>query len=116
MPSQGGPEDHEVILNLAKFVQPKHSHQSSYRTQPENTVPQSPTAAFELDQFESNMKEKSPIVEKYQNLPIIAMTAHAREEDKQQSLAAGMNLHMPKPVTGKVLFTSIKQILSELPS
>ena len=54
--------------------------------------------------------------EKYQNLPIIAMTAHAREEDKQQSLAAGMNLHMPKPVTGKVLFTSIKQVLSELPS
>jgi len=49
---------------------------------------------------------------KYQHLPIIAMTAHAREEDKQQSLAAGMNLHMPKPVTGQVLFSSIKQVIS----
>jgi signal transduction histidine kinase len=49
---------------------------------------------------------------KYQHLPIIAMTAHAREEDKKQSLAAGMNLHMPKPVTGQVLFSSIKQVLS----
>lgn len=48
---------------------------------------------------------------KYQQLPIIAMTAHAREEDKQQSLAAGMNLHMPKPVTGQVLLSSIKQVL-----
>jgi len=49
--------------------------------------------------------------EKYQYLPIIAMTAHAREEDKQQSLAAGMNLHMAKPVTGQGLFSNIKQVL-----
>jgi signal transduction histidine kinase/CheY-like chemotaxis protein len=49
----------------------------------------------------------------YQHLPIIAMTAHAREEDKQQSLDAGMNLHMPKPVTGQVLFSSINQVLDK---
>jgi CheY-like chemotaxis protein len=48
---------------------------------------------------------------KYQHLPIIAMTAHAREEDKQRSLAAGMNLHMAKPVTGKLLLISILQAL-----
>jgi CheY-like chemotaxis protein len=52
--------------------------------------------------------------DKYQDLPIIAMTAHAREEDKQQSLSSGMNLHMSKPVTGKVLLNSIKQVLSKL--
>jgi signal transduction histidine kinase/BarA-like signal transduction histidine kinase len=52
--------------------------------------------------------------EQYQDLPIIAMTAHAREEDKQLSLSAGMNLHMPKPVTGKVLLNSIKQVLSKV--
>lgn len=51
---------------------------------------------------------------KYQHLPIIAMTAHAREEDKKQSLAAGMNLHMPKPITEKALFSSIKKVLSDL--
>jgi CheY-like chemotaxis protein len=51
--------------------------------------------------------------DKYQHLPIIAMTAHAREEDKQQSLAAGMNLHMSKPVTEKVLFKSIMQVLNK---
>jgi CheY-like chemotaxis protein len=50
--------------------------------------------------------------DKYQNLPIIAMTAHAREEDKQQSLSSGMNLHMSKPVTAKVLFNSIKHVLA----
>ena len=52
----------------------------------------------------------------YQYLPIIAMTAHAREEDKQLSLAAGMNLHMPKPVTGQALLGSIKKVLSNLSS
>jgi PAS domain S-box-containing protein len=49
--------------------------------------------------------------EEYQSLPIIAMTAHAREEDKQRSLAAGMNLHIAKPVTAKILSTSILQAI-----
>ena len=49
--------------------------------------------------------------EKYQSLPIIAMTAHAREEDKQRSLAAGMNLHIAKPVTAQLLLMSILQAL-----
>ncbi|GAA6170527.1 hypothetical protein NBRC116592_01970 [Colwellia sp. KU-HH00111] len=47
----------------------------------------------------------------YHTLPIIAMTAHAREEDVQRSLAAGMNLHISKPVTAKVLLASILQAL-----
>ena len=51
---------------------------------------------------------------KYQYLPIIAMTAHAREADKQQSLAAGMNLHMSKPVTGQALLSNIKTVLTNL--
>ncbi len=53
-------------------------------------------------------------IDKYRNLPIIAMTAHAREEDKQQSFAAGMNLHIAKPVTEQVLFNSISQVLNNL--
>jgi PAS domain S-box-containing protein len=32
------------------------------------------------------------------SLPIIAMTAHGREEDKEQCLSAGMNAHLGKPV------------------
>ncbi len=50
--------------------------------------------------------------DKYQKLPIIAMTAHAREEDKQRSLAAGMNLHIAKPVTAKLLLASILQAIA----
>jgi PAS domain S-box-containing protein len=48
---------------------------------------------------------------KYHDLPIIAMTAHAREEDKQRSLAAGMNLHIAKPVTANLLQENILEAL-----
>lgn len=48
---------------------------------------------------------------KYQHLPIIAMTAHAMEEDKQRSIAVGMNGHIAKPVTSTLLFTSISPLL-----
>ena len=32
------------------------------------------------------------------NIPIIAMTANAFEEDRQNALAAGMNAHLIKPI------------------
>ena len=47
-----------------------------------------------------------------QQLPIIAMTAHAREEDKQASFAAGMNLHVAKPVKADILLESILNVLT----
>ena len=47
------------------------------------------------------------VQQQYNDIPIIAMTAHAREEDKQQCLAAGMNLHISKPISLNVLRDSI---------
>ncbi|WP_147302714.1 ATP-binding protein [Thalassotalea euphylliae] len=48
----------------------------------------------------------------FDTLPIIAMTAHARSEDKTASIAAGMNLHIAKPVSAEVLSQSIVDVLS----
>ena len=48
----------------------------------------------------------------YATLPIIAMTAHARAEDKESSFAAGMNLHIAKPINSDILFSSITSLLS----
>ena len=62
------------------------------------------TAATTIRQQEKHSSSESV-------LPIIAMTAHAREEDEQRSLAAGMNLHIAKPITGEVLRDSILQVL-----
>lgn len=45
------------------------------------------------------------------NVPILAMTANAFEEEKKQALSCGMNGHIAKPINVPVLFETIKQIL-----
>ncbi len=44
-------------------------------------------------------------------LPIIAMTAHGMADDKEISLAAGMNAHLTKPLEPRTLFATINEVL-----
>ena len=44
------------------------------------------------------------------NIPIIAMTANAFEEDRQRAFAAGMNGHIVKPIDMQVLFIHLNQV------
>jgi len=50
--------------------------------------------------------------EVFAHLPIIAMTAHARKEDRDNSMAAGMNIHMAKPVQADILLKTILMLIS----
>ncbi len=45
------------------------------------------------------------------NIPIIAMTANAFEEDKREALEAGMNAHVAKPIDVKQLLDAMECIL-----
>ncbi len=45
------------------------------------------------------------------SIPIIAMTANAFEEDKQEAMRCGMNGHISKPIDVKKLFWTLDQIL-----
>ena len=50
-------------------------------------------------------------------IPAIALTAYATDEDRSQALAAGFQIHLAKPVEPKSLLTSIAAALgSETPS
>ena len=45
------------------------------------------------------------------NMPIIAMTANAMEDDKQKALKSGMNAHNPKPIDIELLMKVLGQFL-----
>ena len=47
------------------------------------------------------------------DIPMIAMTAHAREEDKAQSMSAGLDLHIAKPVTAELLCDSVITVVEK---
>jgi signal transduction histidine kinase/CheY-like chemotaxis protein len=44
-------------------------------------------------------------------IPIIAMTANAFEEDRQKAIAAGMNAHLPKPISVDLLLDTLEQLI-----
>ena len=44
-------------------------------------------------------------------IPILAMTANAFEEDRQEALESGMNGHLAKPIDAQILFDTLDQVL-----
>ena len=46
------------------------------------------------------------------NVPIVAMTANAFEEDKQKTIRAGMNAHIAKPIEAGRLMETLSHILT----
>ncbi|MBQ7161768.1 MAG: response regulator [Clostridia bacterium] len=47
------------------------------------------------------------------NVPIIALTANAFDEDVQRSLQAGMNAHLTKPVETEHLYQTLEELIFE---
>lgn len=46
------------------------------------------------------------------DIPVIAMTANAFEEDKQEALRNGMDGHIAKPINIELLFTTLNKVLA----
>jgi len=49
--------------------------------------------------------------EQISNIPIIAMTANAFDEDRQKALSAGMNAHLSKPINEQKMIEILRQFL-----
>ena len=47
------------------------------------------------------------------DVPIIAMTANAFDEDVQRSLQSGMNAHLSKPVEPDQLYETMRSLISK---
>ena len=50
--------------------------------------------------------------ERLANIPILAMTADAFEEDRQKALRCGMNGHLSKPIEMDKLFETLDFVLA----
>jgi two-component system sensor histidine kinase/response regulator len=50
---------------------------------------------------------------RWSKLPIVALTAQARLEDREASLAAGMNAHLTKPIDEMELYRTLLQLLPQ---
>lgn len=52
----------------------------------------------------------------WRNLPAIALTAYASEEDKQRSQAAGFQSHLSKPIDAELIAAAILQLIASAPT
>ncbi|MBP5588183.1 MAG: response regulator [Treponema sp.] len=65
----------------------------------------------EMDGYEVTKKIRSLSNKKLADIPIVAMTANAFEEDRQLSLKAGMNDHIAKPLNIQKLTAVLEKYL-----
>lgn len=63
-----------------------------------------------MDGYEATRQIRALENKKLANIPIVAMTANAFDEDRKKALECGMNEHVPKPVN----ITTLKQIVSKI--
>ena len=65
----------------------------------------------EMDGLEATRAIRSLEREDAKTIPVIAMTANAFDEDVQQSMQAGLNAHLSKPVERKILFETLENLI-----
>lgn len=65
-----------------------------------------------MNGYEATCKIRELKSEYARNIPIIAMTANAFEEDIQMSKQMGMNDHISKPISAQLLYLALVKVLS----
>ena len=65
----------------------------------------------EMDGLEAARRIRAMDRSDAKNIPIIALTANAFDEDVRHSMQAGLNAHLSKPVEPDVLFATLEGLL-----
>ncbi|MBR2539629.1 MAG: response regulator [Mogibacterium sp.] len=64
-----------------------------------------------MDGLEATRTIRAMEREDSQNIPVIALTANAFDEDVQRSMQAGLNAHLSKPVEPDALFATLENLI-----
>ena len=65
----------------------------------------------EMDGLEATRRIRAADKSDAKQIPIIALTANAFDEDVQQSMQAGLNAHLSKPVEPETLFKTLEELI-----
>ncbi len=65
-----------------------------------------------MDGYEATRTIRAMSRKDAKSIPIIAMTANAMEEDKENALTSGMNAHIAKPIDTNLLMTVLEKYLN----
>ena len=63
-----------------------------------------------MDGYEAAKAIRGLAREDAEEIPIIALTANAFDEDRKRALAAGMNGHIAKPISAENLLKTLEDI------
>ena len=67
----------------------------------------------EMDGLEATRVIRSLPRADAKEIPIIALTANAFDEDVQRSLQAGLNAHLTKPIQPEILYETLESLIKE---
>jgi CheY-like chemotaxis protein len=65
----------------------------------------------EMDGLDATRAIRAMDREDARQIPVIALTANAFDEDVQRSLQAGLNAHLTKPVQPEILFETLEDLI-----
>ncbi len=115
-------DDNPVNRRLAVRLVDKHGHSGAAVPSGRDALEAIATEHFdlvlmdiqmpEMDGFEATTAIRQKEQQTGAHLPIIAMTAHAMEGDREHCIAAGMDGYVSKPINVQELFTVIENVMS----
>lgn len=112
------PENAEIVADLLELegVETEHAENGQIAL---DMVGQSPVGYYDailmdlrmpvMDGLEATRRIRAAGRADSADVPIIALTANAFEEDVRRSLDAGMNVHLAKPTDADLLYDTLKQ-------
>jgi PAS domain S-box-containing protein len=118
-------EDNPVNQRLAVRILEKWGHSVVVAGNGQKALEAHEQASFDLILMDVQMPEMSGLEATTEirhrekttgrHIPIIAMTAHAMEGDRQKCLSAGMDRYVTKPIDQKKLFEAVEGFLNQSP-
>ena len=110
----------EIMMQVLKMreMEPEHAENGKIALEMFSSHPEGYYAAIlmdmrmpEMDGLEATMAIRALERQDAKTIPIIALTANAFDEDVQNSLQAGLNAHLSKPVNPEVLFDTLENMI-----